>query len=288
MRLSKLFRPQILPFEILAAGLFAVLLATPLNAEPDAHSLDLNFDLKPDTLAGAQDELRSQPQPVYPNGEPKIDTVKTDDADEDAKEEIVETAKPQVVATIDKSTQSMTVFVGGVETYNWPVSTGIAGYSTPSGTFTASSMNKIWYSQQWDNAPMPHSVFFTKKGHAIHATNETKKLGKPASHGCVRLSPKNAETFFALVKEAGLKNTKVELTGVTPGGEYKVTQPPRNRYDDNRNRYRERYGYNDAAPAPVYRQRRRLFQPYYDSPPREYRRPRQRQPQQRRRWFFRN
>ena len=294
MRLSTLFRPQTLPFEFLAAVLFAVLLSSPLNAEPDVHALDLNVDLKPDTLGGPQDGLSSQPQPVYPNGELKIDTMEAYEAKEDATKAAVEPVKPveplktRVVANIDKSTQSMTVFVDGVERYNWLVSTGIAGYSTPSGSFTASSMNKIWYSRQWDNAPMPHSVFFTKKGHAIHATNETKKLGSPASHGCVRLSPKNAETFFKLVKEAGLKNTQVELTGVTPGGEYKITQPPRNRNYDYENRYRERYGYYDDTPPPVYRQRRRLFQPYYDSPPRQYRQPRQRQRQQRRRWFFRN
>ena len=72
----------------------------------------------------------------------------------------------------------MTVFVDGVELYSWPVSTGTRGYSTPSGTYTASSMNKIWYSKQWDNAPMPNAVFFTKEGHAIHGTLEEKN---PAS-----------------------------------------------------------------------------------------------------------
>ena len=62
---------------------------------------------------------------------------------------------------IDKSKQSMTVFVNGLQRYHWPVSTGAPRYSTPSGTYTASSMNEIWYSKQWDNAPMPHAVFFT-------------------------------------------------------------------------------------------------------------------------------
>jgi lipoprotein-anchoring transpeptidase ErfK/SrfK len=289
MRLSKLFRT--LPFELLAAGLFAVLLASPLSAEPDNHALDLSIDLKPDTLAGSQDEgLNTQPQPVYPNGAPKIDTMERDQAKgdeakpEDAEaveptKEAVEPAKPTVVATIDKGTQSMSVFVDGVEKYNWPVSTGIAGYSTPSGNYTTRSMNKIWYSKQWDNAPMPHAVFFTKKGHAIHGTNETKNLGRPASHGCVRLSPKNAETFFNLVKDVGLENTEVVLTGVTPGGEYKITQPPRDRYPSY-GRDRDRYGYYEPPP-PAARQRRRLFQPYYDAP-REYQKPRKR-----RRWFFR-
>ena len=127
-----------------------------------------------------------------------------------------------VLINIDKASQRMTVFLDGVERYHWPVSTGQAGYSTPSGTYTASSMNKIWYSRQWDNAPMPHAVFFTREGHAIHGTKEVKRLGKPASHGCVRISPQNASTLYALVKEAGLENTQVVLAGLTPGGEGKV------------------------------------------------------------------
>ena len=106
-----------------------------------------------------------------------------------------------VLVNIDKANQKMTVFLDGLQRYEWPVSTGLRGYTTPSGTYTASSMNEIWYSKQWDNAPMPHAVFFTREGHAIHGTNETKKLGKPASHGCVRLAPENARTLFALVKE---------------------------------------------------------------------------------------
>lgn len=130
-----------------------------------------------------------------------------------------EVAPSVVLINIDKEKQRMTVFVDGVEQYDWPVSTGLRGYSTPSGTYTTSSMNKMWYSKQWDNAPMPHAVFFTKEGHAIHGTYEVKRLGKPASHGCVRLSTDNAATLYALVGEIGLKNTQVVLAGLTPGGE---------------------------------------------------------------------
>ena len=74
---------------------------------------------------------------------------------------------------------------------------------------------------------MPHAVFFTKDGHAIHGTLEVKRLGKPASHGCVRLSPENAATLFALVEKTGVKNTQVVLAGSTPGGEGKVANKTR-------------------------------------------------------------
>ena len=130
----------------------------------------------------------------------------------------------KIVIVIDKPTQEMKVFVDNVERYAWKVSTGRHGYDTPSGTYTARSMNEIWYSKQWDDAPMPHAIFFTKKGHAIHGTEETRKLGRPASHGCVRLAPENAGILFALVKQTGLDKTEIVLNGDTPNG-VKVASP---------------------------------------------------------------
>ena len=152
-----------------------------------------------------------------------------------------------ILISIDKSKQKMTVSLDGVEKYVWPVSTGQAGYSTPSGTYTATSMNEIWYSKEWDNAPMPHSIFFRKDGYAIHGTYEAKNLGRPASHGCVRISRENAATLFALVKKAGLKNTEVVLAGVTPGGEYKVARSEGPRYGQARAGYRVRTSNNYYA-----------------------------------------
>jgi hypothetical protein len=144
-----------------------------------------------------------------------------------------------IVVTIDKSTQRMTVSVDGERRYTWPVSTGRAGYATPSGSFKPFRLEKDHYSREWDNAPMPNSIFFTAKGHAIHGSFETRRLGSPASHGCVRLAPANAATLFALVKEQGLGNTKVVLTGEAPrmiakprrpAGEPTELQPPRSPY----------------------------------------------------------
>ena len=133
-------------------------------------------------------------------------------------------ATSKVLVIIDKPTQNMKVFVDDIERYSWKVSSGLPGYATPSGTHTARSMNEIWYSKEWDDAPMPHAIFFTKKGHAIHGTEETKNLGRPASHGCVRLAPENARTLFALVKEKGLENTAIVLNGDAPGGASRVAR----------------------------------------------------------------
>jgi hypothetical protein len=118
-----------------------------------------------------------------------------------------------VLITIDKSAQRMSVSVDGEPRWSWPVSTGRPGYATPGGSFTAFRMEADHYSKEWDDAPMPHSIFFTAKGHAIHGTLESRRLGAAVSHGCVRLAPDNAAKLFVLVKEEGLPNTKVVITG---------------------------------------------------------------------------
>ena len=71
-------------------------------------------------------------------------------------------------------------------------------------------MHEMWYSKKYDNAPMPHSVFFTG-GYAVHATPHVKNLGRPASHGCIRLHPTNAEQFYTLVKVFGQQNTRIVI-----------------------------------------------------------------------------
>ncbi len=106
--------------------------------------------------------------------------------------------------------------LNGAELFIWPVSTGASGHDTPSGTFTPFRLEKDHFSKEWDDAPMPHSVFFTRKGHAIHGSNHLKAIGTPASHGCVRLEPKNAAVLFDLVKQEGLSNVRVSITGEIP------------------------------------------------------------------------
>ncbi len=122
-------------------------------------------------------------------------------------------AQARVAITVDKDSQQMTVSVDGIQRYRWPVSSGLPSYETPNGSFRTFRMEEDHYSKEFDDAPMPHSIFFTKAGHAIHGTDSVGKLGSPASHGCVRLSRANAATLFALVKEDGVLNTTVTLTG---------------------------------------------------------------------------
>ena len=77
----------------------------------------------------------------------------------------------------------MKISENGEPLYTWPISSARYGYRTPTGTFQPTWMSKMWYSRQYDYAPMPHAIFF-HQGVAIHATYATRALGSPASHGC--------------------------------------------------------------------------------------------------------
>jgi hypothetical protein len=155
---------------------------------------------------------------------------------------LAQTAHANVMIIIDKSAQKMTVTVNGEERYVWPVSTGRDGYDTPSGDHQPFRMEKDHYSREWDDAPMPNSIFFTKIGHAIHGTYEVRNLGRPASHGCVRLSTQNAATLYALVKAEGVFNTHVRLIGEIPkGSDDAVASRDRGNIDQSRRTYGRYY-----------------------------------------------
>ena len=135
-------------------------------------------------------------------------------------------AQAKIAITVDKNAQLMTVAVDGVERYQWPVSTGIPSYETPNGSYRTFRMEEDHFSKEFDDAPMPHSIFFTKIGHAIHGTDSEGRLGTPASHGCVRLLKANAATLYALVEKDGVLNTTVTLTG---SSQIALARNPRNR-----------------------------------------------------------
>ncbi|WP_112715201.1 L,D-transpeptidase [Rhizobium sp. BK696] len=116
-----------------------------------------------------------------------------------------------LVAKVSLGSQTMTVTQNGFVKYRWKVSTARRGYVTPTGSWSAKWLSLNHRSRKYDNAPMPYAVFFNG-GYAVHATFDLKRLGRPASHGCVRLHPDNAAQFFSMAKQAGLSNTRVVIT----------------------------------------------------------------------------
>jgi hypothetical protein len=110
--------------------------------------------------------------------------------------------RPKLIAKVSLDTQTMRVFMNGALVHTWKVSTGDKGHRTPRGVWQPYRMHTMWRSRKYDNAPMPHSIFFTG-GYAIHATPYVKRLGRPASHGCVRLHPDHARALFRLAKQVG-------------------------------------------------------------------------------------
>jgi len=172
----------------------------------------------------------------------------------------------KVVISVDKSTQHMTVAVDGVTRYVWPVSTGRPGYNTPSGTFHPSWMSAMHYSKEYENAPMPDSIFFSG-GDAIHGFTDTPFGVSAVSHGCVRLPRADAAVLFQLVKQNGMPDTSIIVHGHIP------REPLVAQRGNARREYAEQqsmappYGRPYGGPPPAFAQRRGFFGgPYYQQP----------------------
>ena len=120
-------------------------------------------------------------------------------------------AMADVQVRISKGSQTMRVWVDGQLRHEWPVSTGRGGYATPGGAFRPQRLEPRWYSTKYRNAPMHNAIFFNR-GYAIHATTEVGRLGRPASHGCVRLHPSHAQELYSLVRSQGAGRTRISVT----------------------------------------------------------------------------
>jgi lipoprotein-anchoring transpeptidase ErfK/SrfK len=117
----------------------------------------------------------------------------------------------RVVARVSISSQTMKVYHEGRLIYTWPVSTAKAGKITPAGTFEPEFLSRNHRSRRYNNAPMPFAIFYDGN-YAIHGTDQIKRLGQPASHGCVRLHPDNAKILFEMVKAEGMENMRVVIS----------------------------------------------------------------------------
>ncbi|HXY57665.1 MAG TPA: L,D-transpeptidase [Methylocystis sp.] len=131
-------------------------------------------------------------------------------------------AAAKVEIRIDLDAQRMTVTKNGETPIVWKISSGRNGYETPTGSFIVQRMDADHLSDEYDGAPMPYAIFFSR-GLAIHGTYE-RGLGRPASHGCVRLSIDHARDLYQWVEQYGA--SRIEISGFAPSV---AEQEPRRR-----------------------------------------------------------
>jgi L,D-transpeptidase catalytic domain len=120
-------------------------------------------------------------------------------------------ADASVLINIDLRSQTMHVRSAS-GSYDWRVSTARSGYRTPRGIYRPYQLQRTHFSHKYHMSPMPYSIFFAG-GYAIHGTYETRSLGRPVSHGCVRLAPGNAALLFHMVQAEG---AEITISGVPP------------------------------------------------------------------------
>jgi len=146
-------------------------------------------------------------------------------------------AEAAVRIRIDLTAQQLEAVTPQGETVRWKISSGRRGYETPRGTYSVMRMEADHHSDEYDQAPMPYAIFFSPRGLAIHGSYE-RGLGRPLSHGCVRLAVANARQLFGWVEKHG---ATIEITGGAGGGRSlareeverpRVTRPPRPMYEE--------------------------------------------------------
>ena len=116
-----------------------------------------------------------------------------------------------VTAHVDLTDQRVDVTVNGRHYASWAISSGRKGHLTPTGSYSPKRLRRMHYSSQYDDAPMPYSIFF-HHGYAIHGTDKVHELGRPASHGCIRLHPSHAAELYALVMQHGMADTQIRVS----------------------------------------------------------------------------
>ena len=204
---------------ILALGAFLVpgvaAAATPAEVPPNTEA-PKPVATTPPKKPEVKKDAAKKPAPKNPESkkpEPKKDAAKKPPAKAKTAAKKKPKPEPRLIISINKASQTMTVSLDGDTKYRWKVSTGAKGYDTPSGNFRPFRMEREHFSKEWDDAPMPYSIFFTGRGHAVHGSYHIKSLGRRASHGCVRLHPDNAAKLFAMVQKTGMSNTRVIVKG---------------------------------------------------------------------------
>lgn len=124
---------------------------------------------------------------------------------------VVEASAETIVAKVSLKQQRMRVYINGKRKFTWRVSTGKKGWETRRDRYTPFALTPYYYSDKW-KMKLPFLVSISDDGTAIHGTTLTSRLGRPASHGCIRLSIPNAKKFYELVSAHGMWNTEVIVT----------------------------------------------------------------------------
>jgi lipoprotein-anchoring transpeptidase ErfK/SrfK len=193
--------------------------STPVPESPASARTGSKSQTPSTGTPGSETQTQSQEAPTSSSpAKPEANPASTPEAQK--------AAAPDILILVNKPTQTMTVTVYGHVRYRWRVSTGATQYSTPTGSYTPFRMERMHYSREWDNAGMPHAIFFTRRGHSIHGSDHPG-LGTPVSHGCVRLTLPQAATLYQLVRSVGMAKTKVVVSGRDPPGYRPATMSPR-------------------------------------------------------------
>ena len=118
-------------------------------------------------------------------------------ADRGSKEPVSDIPKGPQQIFISINQQKLHFYSNGVHVADTSIATGVAAHPTPFGIFSIIQKQVFHRSNIYSNAPMPFMQRITWSGVAMH---EGKDIGRPASHGCIRMPHDFAVRLYHLTK----------------------------------------------------------------------------------------
>jgi lipoprotein-anchoring transpeptidase ErfK/SrfK len=140
-----------------------------------------------------QPAARIRPRPGLP-GDPKANLRATRNSAKADATPVIPSGPLHIVVSVAK--QRATLFADGKPVAHSAVSTGTTDHPTPIGVFSVIQKHKDHYSNLY-GAAMPYMQRITWSGSALH---EGPLPGRPASHGCIRLTRDFAQLLWKVTK----------------------------------------------------------------------------------------
>jgi hypothetical protein len=125
---------------------------------------------------------------------------------------------PVDLIVVSLADQAFAAYAGEQRVLRGPISSGMAGYQTTTGSFKVTNKHREWVSTLYD-VPMPHFLRLNGGAMGLHGGYLP---GFAASHGCVRLVFQDAEKLFELAPIGA----RVEITADSTKDTKGVKQPP--------------------------------------------------------------
>lgn len=130
----------------------------------------------------------------------------------------VSLAEQRLTAYEEDKAVFTTLVASGGDGFDTPKGNHAVVYKQPSRHMYSDPENEAFSDPNYFDLPgVPFNIFFTTLGHAIHGTYWHGDYGRPRSHGCLNVTPEDAEWLFRWVEPVSPYDSMASGSATSPG-----------------------------------------------------------------------